>query len=435
VIATFGAGTDVALGVVVVVLLVVSGALALAETGLVRMSRVKARSLAADKHRGAPALIELVERPERFLNPLLLLILICQLVSATLIGLLADQWLGSWGVVAATAFEVVVIFVFFEAVPKNWAVHHPERAALLSAPVIRWIIAFPPIRAMAGLLIGLADLVLGRRGEASHVALITESEILAMAEVAEGEDVIAPEERAFIHSVIEFGDTVVREVMVPRPDMRALESRTTVSAGLVAALEAGHSRLPVYAGSIDDAVGIVYMKDLIRLEREGRGAEAIESHVRAVTFVPESKPVPDLLRQMQEKKVHQVIVVDEYGGTAGLVTLEDVLEELVGEIVDEFDVEEATVERIDADTFEVSGRMPIDEVDDLVGSEMPKGSWDTIGGLLLDEVGGVPEEGESAEVDGFRLTVLVMDGRRVERVRVERIDPSLGNGRNAQGDP
>jgi CBS domain containing-hemolysin-like protein len=406
-----------------VVLLVGSGALALAETGLVRTSRVKARSLEADKHRGAKALVELVERPERFLNPLLLLILVCQLISATLIGLLADQWLGAWGVVAATVFEVVVIFVFFEAVPKNWAVHHPERAALLSAPVVRWLIAFPPVRVLAKVLIGLADLVLGRRGEASQAALITESEILAMAEVAEGEDVIAPEERAFIHSVIEFGDTVVREVMVPRPDMRALETTASVSDGLRTALDAGYSRLPVYLDSIDDVVGIVYMKDLIRLEREGRGDEAIEAHVRAVAFVPETKPVPDLLRQMQEKKVHQVIVVDEYGGTAGLVTLEDVLEELVGEIVDEFDVEEATAEVIDVNTFEVSGRMQIDEVDDLVEAEMPKGSWDTIGGLLLDEVGGVPEEGESAEVAGFRLTALVVDGRRIERLRIERLDP------------
>ena len=421
-IAAFGAATDVALGVIVVVLLVGSGALALAETGLVRTSRVKARSLEADKHRGATALVELVETPERFLNPLLLLILICQLTSATLIGLLADQWLGAWGVVAATAFEVVVIFVFFEAVPKNWAVHHPERAALASAPVVRWLIRFPPVRALATVLIGLADLVLGRRGEASQSALITESEILAMAEVAEGEDVIAPEERAFIHSVIEFGDTVVREVMVPRTDMRALETTATVSDGLLAALEAGYSRLPVYLDSIDDVVGIVYMKDLIRLEREGRGGEPVEAHVRAVAFVPETKPVPDLLRQMQEKKVHQVIVVDEYGGTAGLVTLEDVLEELVGEIVDEFDVEEVSVERIDADTVEVPGRMPIDEVDDLVGAELPKGAWDTIGGLLLDEVGGVPEEGESVDIDGFRLTALSMDGRRVERVRVARVD-------------
>ena len=432
-IAAFGATTDVALGIVVAVLLFGSGALALAETGLVRTSRVKARSLEADKHRGAKALVELVERPERFLNPLLLLILICQLISATLIGLLADQWLGAWGVVAATVFEVVVIFVFFEAVPKNWAVHHPERAALLSAPVVRWLIAFPPIRVLATVLIGLADLVLGRRGEASHAALITESEILAMAEVAEGEDVIAPEERAFIHSVIEFGDTVVREVMVPRPDMKALETTDTVSDGLLAALEAGFSRLPVYLDSIDDVVGIVYMKDLIRLEREGRGHEAIEIHVRPVAFVPETKPVPDLLRQMQEKKVHQVIVVDEYGGTAGLVTLEDVLEELVGEIVDEFDIEEAAVETIDANTFEVPGRLPIDEVDDLLDAEMPKGSWDTIGGLLLDEVGGVPEEGESAEVAGFRLTAQVVDGRRIERLRIERLDPLLAEGPE-QGD-
>jgi CBS domain containing-hemolysin-like protein len=422
-IATFSATTEVVLVAVVVLLLVGSGALALAETGLVRTSRVKARTLQADNQRGSNALVDLVERPERFLNPLLLLILVCQLVSATLIGLLADQWIGAWGVLAATAFEVVVIFVFFEAVPKNWAVHHPERAALISAPAVSWLIRFPPVRMLAAVLIGMADLVLGRRGETSQTALITESEILAMAEVAEGEDVIDAEERKFIHSVIEFGDTVAREVMVPRPDMVALETTTLVSEALVQALEAGFSRLPVYHDSIDDVVGLAYAKDLMRLEREGRGDEEVATHVRSVGFVPETKHVMAVLRQMQEQKIHQVIVVDEYGGTAGLVTLEDVLEELVGEIVDEFDVEESSSAIIDANTFEVAGRMPIDELEELVGAEMPKGSWDTVGGLMLDAIGGVPDPGESAEVEGFRLTALSLDGRRIDRLRIDRLVP------------
>ena len=429
-ILAMSAGGDIALVVVVAVLLVASGALAMAETSLVRTTSVKAASLKSEGRRGADALVDLVKEPERFLNPVLLLVLVCQLVSATLIGILADQWLGGWGVLAATVFEVVVIFVFFEAVPKNWAVHHPERAALASAPVVGWLIRFPPVRALAAVLIGLADLVLGRRGDAKRTALVTEAELLAMADVATQERVIDSEERAFIHSVIEFGDTVVREVMVPRPDMVALETSASVSDALVEALEAGFSRLPVYLDAIDDVIGIAYAKDLIRLEREGRGDEPVASHVRPALFVPETKPVAALLSDLREQRVHQVIVVDEYGGTAGLATLEDVLEELVGEIVDEFDTEESSTLAIDANTFEVPGRLPLDEVDDLLDAELPKGSWDTIGGLVSDAIGRVPDPGDTAVVDGYRLTVLAREGRRVERVLIERLgeddnDPRL----------
>jgi len=416
------AWTDLLLVVVVAVLLLGSGALALAETSLVRTSRVKARALADESRRGSSALVRLVEHPERFLNPVLLLVLICQLVSATLIGILANQWLGAWGVLAATIFEVVVIFVFFEAVPKNWAVHHPERAALASAPMVDWLTRFPPVRAISAVLIGMADLVLGRRGEASHVALVTESELLAMADVARDESVIEPQEREFIHSIIGFGDTVVREVMVPRPDMVALETGASVSDALVEALQAGYSRLPVYLESIDDVTGIAYTKDLMRLEREGRGDDAVGGHCRVAYFVPETKQVSALLREMQEAKVHQVVVVDEYGGTAGLATLEDVIEELVGEIVDEFDVEEPTVQELEGGALLIAGRMPIDEVDELLALELPLGSWDTIGGLLLDLSGGVPEPGEAVEIDGVRLTAERIEGRRIEAVRIDRLE-------------
>ena len=385
---------------------------------------VKARSLADDERRGAQSLVALVEHPQRFLNPVLLLVLICQLVSATLIGLLADQWFGGWGVLAATVFEVVVIFVFFEAVPKNWAVHHPARAALTSAPFVDWLTRFGPVRAMSSVLIGLANLILGQRGGAGYATAVTESELLAMADVASDESVIEPEERAFIHSVIGFGDTVVREVMVPRPDMVAVESTISVSDALVEALEVGFSRLPVYEESIDDVVGIAFTKDLMKLEREGLGDELVGGHLREARHVPETKQVSSMLREMQEHKFHLAIVVDEYGGTAGLLTLEDVIEELVGDIVDEFDVEEPAVENVDGATTIVAGRMAIDEVDDLLGTVLPKGSWDTIGGLLLDLVGGVPETGEAAEVDGFRLSAEQVDGRRVERVRIERLAPT-----------
>ena len=421
-IAASFSGVDVVYLVIIIALLLASGALAAAETSLVRTNKVKARSLQEERRRGAKALVDLVEHPEKFLNPVLLLVLICQLVSATLIGVLAANWLGSWGVLVATAFEVVVIFVFFEAVPKNWAVHHPERAALASAPVVKAVINFPLIKAISTVLIGLADLILGRRGDNAHISMVTESELLAMADVAQAESVIDSEEREFIHSVIDFGDTVVREVMVPRPDMVALENIITVSDALVEALELGFSRLPVYEESIDDVVGIAYIRDLMRLERDGRGDELVAKHLRAATFVPETKPVPALLREMQRERIHLVVIVDEYGGTAGLATLEDLIEELIGEIDDEFDKASATATKVDEHTFLVPGRMSIDEVDDLIGRELPKGGFDTVGGLLMDLLGAFPEAGDSVDAPGATLTATEIDGRKIKTVQIVLIE-------------
>ena len=425
-IATTGfRGVDWLLIALIVVLLGLSGFLALSETSLVRTSRVKAKALLDDHRRGARQLVRLVEHPEQVLNPVLLLVLICQLVSATLVGVLASAWLGGLGVLVATVFEVVVIFVLFEAVPKNWAVHNPERAALLAAPIVSAVVRFPLVRGISYALIGLANLFIGRGGENVARSNVTESELLAMADVAHADDVIETTERAFIHSIIDFGDAVVREVMVPRPDMVTLEADATVSSGLEEALEAGYSRLPVHDHNVDDVVGIAYVKDLVKVEHEGRGGDPVRHHVRPAHFVPESKRLTSLLAEMQDRKYHLSIVVDEYGGTAGLVTLEDLIEELIGEIVDEYDVEEPTVERQADGSVVVTARMAIDDADELLDAELPTGTWDTVGGLLLDLAGRVPREGESFTVDGFRLIAQRVQGRRIGRVRIERTAPSV----------
>jgi putative hemolysin len=426
-IATTGFQTlDAVYLVVIALLLVASGVLAMSETSLVRMNRIKAKTLVDDKRRGARQLARLIEHPARFLNPILLLVLICQLVSATLVGIVAEDWLGGIGVLVGAIFEVVVIFVFFEAVPKNWAVQNPDRAALLSAPLVTAVVRFPPVRAVSSVLIGLANLIIGQKGESEdgiRPSYITESELRAMADVAHEENVIEKDERTFIHSIIDFGDTVAREVMVPRPDMVTVSADTTVTVALEAALAAGYSRVPVYQGQIDDVVGISYTKDLIRAERVGKGEQPVTGTSRPAVFIPESKEVSALLRQMQEEKFHMAIVVDEYGGTAGLVTLEDLLEELVGEIVDEFDIEQPSVDRQSDGSFVVDARYAVDDADELLGSDLPQGPWDTVGGLMLDLVGRVPDQGDTVSVDGFRLTALEVRGRRIGRIRIERTEP------------
>jgi CBS domain containing-hemolysin-like protein len=423
--------TDWILLAVVVVLLLAAAALALAETSLTRISKVKAISLADERRRGARQLVRLVERPEQFLNPVLLLVLVSQLVAATLVGILAERWFGALGVVVAIVFEVVIIFVLAEALPKNWAVHNPERSALLAAPVVAAVVKFPPFRVVSNGLISLANLLVGPRGRRAEVS---ESELLAMADVALEDEVIETEERALIHSIIEFGDTIVREVMVPRPDMCSVEAQRTASEALGIAMAAGYSRLPVYSQNIDDVLGVAYAKDLVRAEREGFRDNPVRGFVREAHFVPETKRVSRLMREMQALQYHLAIVVDEYGGTAGLVTLEDLIEELIGEIVDEYDVEEPPVEHLGDGELSVTGRLDVDELGELVHAELPEGDWDTVGGLFINLLGRVPGEGESVVAGGMRLVAEKVQGNRIGRIRVMSLSAPFEQGAG-QGAP
>ena len=396
--------------------------LAMAETSLTRTNRVKAISLVEEGRRGSNALLRLVEHPEEFLTPVLLLVLLCHLTAATLVGIVAERNFGPIGVAVATAFEVVVIFVTAEAVPKTFAVQHPDRTSLLVAPLISLIVRFPPIRLVSRALIGLSNVIVPGKG-LKEGPFVSEEELLAMADVAVEEDVIEREERQLIHSIIEFGDTVVREVMIPRPDMVAVESPASTSDVMEVVMSAGYSRIPVYEQGIDDIAGILYAKDLMRAMRDGRADEPVRNLVRPARFVPETKRVAELMPEMQKEKAHMAIVVDEYGGTAGLVTLEDLIEELVGEIVDEYDVEEAPVEPLPNGDVRVNARMPIDELNELLQVEFPQGDYDTVGGLVYNLLGHVPTEGETVDYDGHRLRAEKVQGRRIGRVRITKPAP------------
>jgi len=421
VIASVWTTTDTALGLAVLVLLVLSAFFAMAETSLVRMNKSRARALRDQGARGGKALVTLVETPDSFLNPLLLLVLICQLVSATLVGVLAAHLFGAAGVFVATVAEVVVIFVVFEAIPKNYAVQHPDRSALTTAPIVSGLLSFWPIKALSGLLLAIAQGVIGLLGAPSSTGKMTEDEVLAMADVAHEDEAIESEERNFIRSVIEFGDTIVREVMVPRIDIVHVDSDVTIREALAVAIETGRSRLPVLGEGIDDVIGITNLRHLAGLLADGQGDELVGVHMGSASFVPETKKVASLLAQIRASQNHLFVVVDEYGGTAGLVTLEDVLEELVGEITDESDAptdEEPVVEV--GGSLLLSGRLNIDDVNEEYGLALPKDGWDTVGGLILDLAGGVPDEGDVFDYPPYRFSVVRMDGRRIEEVLIER---------------
>jgi putative hemolysin len=348
----------------------------------------------------------------------LLVILASQLVQATILGILAARLLGPLGVVLVTVVNVTLFFVLAEVAPKTWAIQNTDRAALRSARPVRLLSSFPPLRLISRALIGLTNLVLPGKG-LKQGPYVSEEELLAVADLAVEEDVIEEEERALIESVIELGDTVVREVMVPRTDMVTVTQDFRVADAMEVVILNGYSRLPCVGEGIDDVVGIVHAKDLMRAERDGHEDRTVAELVRPARFVPETKRVAELLREMQLERFHMAIVVDEYGGTAGLATLEDIIEELLGEIIDEFDVEDPMIEPLPGGAVRVNARMALDEVNDLLHADLPEGDWDSIGGLLLSTLGRVPHEGEWVDVDGWRLSAQRIQGRRIGRVRIE----------------
>jgi putative hemolysin len=414
-------GADTLILVAIVVLLVVSTFLAVAETALTRITRAKAVALVEEGRAGARHLLSLVEHPEGFLNPVLLVVLVCQLVQSALTGILADRLFGPWGVAVGVFVNVVVVFVIAEAAPKTWAVQHPELAALLAARPVSALAGFWPLRLTSRALIGLTNVILPGKG-LKNGPYVSEEELLALADVAVEEDVIEAEERVLIESIIEFGDTIVREVMVPRPDMVAVPANFRVGDVMEIIILNGYSRLPAYGEGIDDIVGVVYAKDLLKADRDGQVDVEVARLLRPARFVPETKKIAELLREMQAEQYHMAIVVDEYGGTSGVVTLEDLIEELVGEIVDEYDREEAMLEPLVGGDVRVNGRMGVVELNGLLHAELPEGDWDSVGGLMFHLLGHIPVEGETVDVDDLVLRADRVQGRRISRVRLSRAD-------------
>ncbi len=227
-----------------------------------------------------------------------------------------------------------------------------------------------------------------------------------------------------IHSIFEFGDTVVREVMRPRVDIVAVPAEATVNGAVGLMAEHGHSRLPVFEGTIDHIVGVVYMRDLIPALRQGRLEQPVSEVRRPAFFIPESKKVDELFKEMQQRKISMAIVLDEFGGTAGLVTVEDLLEEIVGEIQDEYDLEEKPIQLLDANTILVNARIHIEEVNELLGTRLPKDEVDTVAGLVYSLFGRVPAQGEKVTLPGVELKVEKTLGQRITRVRITRTTPA-----------
>ena len=419
-------GANLVMLLVIIVLLFALIFLAIAEMGLSKMTKPRAAAITEDKPRIEPSLTALVDNPEGWINPLLLMVNVCQTVQATLTGIVAGNLFGGVGVAVGVTLNVIVFFVLAEAVPKTYAVLNPDRAAMIAARPVRALTAFPPLRMISAGLIGLTNVLVKGRGLESG-PFVSEQEFLGIVEAAAQDEVIEHEERELIESIIEFGDTVAREVMIPRPDMVMVANTATITDALNLGIAHGFSRLPVSGSDEDDIVGLAFTKDLMRAEREGRGDLPVLDLARDVTFIPENKPVARLMREMQDSKFHIAIVADEYGDIAGLVTLEDCLEELVGEIVDEYDAEEHDIERFDDGTLLVDGGLNIGDVAGELGIDIPNEDFDSVGGFVFSALERVPEPGDAIDFEGFAFVVESVEGRRVRRVRITPAPQDGGN--------
>ena len=396
--------------ILVGILVALGTILAAAESSMSRMTRVRAMALRAEGRRNAQLLERIQQDPPRYLNAVYLAVMFAQNGSAILVAMLAEQYFPSVGVIVASILFTVAYFVVVEAMAKTFGILHSDGAALALAPIVfylGWLLSVPT-RA----LIWLANVLLPGKGLAQG-PFVSEEEIRSMAEVGHEEGVIDAQERELIHSVFTFGDTVVREVMVPRPDVVAVEVKQPLRVALEQVVARGFSRLPVYREQLEHIEGVVYAKDLLRLLHTGQLDTPLANAVRPAHFVPESKRVADLLKDMQRQQFHLAVVTDEYGSVCGIVTLEDLIEELVGEIADEYDRDEPELVKMGDGAYRVQGAMPIHDLGAALGVELPSEEWDTVGGLMLGLLGAIPREGQEVRCEN-----LIFKAERVQRRRV-----------------
>ena len=405
---------------------------AAAETAIAAVRRPRVQQLVEDGSGEARALQRLLENSVGFVATSRLIIVGATIAANTLIVALLLEPLSALMAGQGGAYVAIVLLVLFLALVvvnqmgHAYGLRHAEAVALgLAAPARAAVLVLSPL---VKLLDAAGGLIYSQPGSTQResAAGVTEAGIMLQVDVAEEEGVLEEEEGEMIRSIFEFGDTVAREIMVPRIDMRAAEASTSIGELVDMAVEAGHSRIPIYDGSVDRVTGIFYLKDSLRFLRDGRRDVKVGEIMRPAYFVPESKKVDELLREMQQRRVHVAIVVDEYGGTAGLVTIEDILEEIVGEIQDEFDPEETMVEQVNENETIVDAIMTLDDVNDILSIRLDDEDVDTLGGFVYAKLGRVPESGDVVEEVGVRLIVEEVEGNRITRVRVIKNESSDG---------
>jgi putative hemolysin len=426
--------------VVLAVALVCNGLLAAARSALVGASRARLIQLEESHTAGAA----LALRVSGDATPLIATIRLAQtslrFLSAGLIAVLFEpplaRLIAGWpnlapGAASLALFVLMLLAALLvvsvgELLPERWVLRQPEQWALVFAPLVaglEWVLS--PLVRLALLGASLVSRPLAGRS----LPFVTEEEIKTMVDAGEEGGVIEEEEKEMINAIFDMGDTLAREIMVPRIDVLALDVSTPLPEAVDAVLAAGHSRVPIFQDTIDNVLGLLYAKDLLRVWKDagpgGAGRPSVRDLMRPAYFAPESKKVDALLAELQQKRIHMAIVVDEYGGTAGIVTLEDIVEEIVGDIRDEYDVnEESLFERVSAGEYIFDARINLDDVNELLDLRLPTSESDSLGGFIYGQLGHVPAAGETVPADSATFEVLSVTGRRIRKVRALRTSPA-----------
>ena len=411
---------------IALLLAMLAGLMAAAEAALSSLTRARAERLVEEGRPGALRVRRIAEDPPRYLNTALFIRTVCEISVIVLVALVVfGIFDATWERVLITAGPMIVIsYVLWGVAPRTLGQqHHDKVACAVAGPLVMLTTVLGPLPRLL-ILIGNA-LTPGKGFEEGPFA--TEAELRELVDLAERSEVIESGERQMIHSVFDLGDTIVREVMVPRTDMVYVEHYKTLRQAVSLALRSGFSRIPVIKDGLDDVIGVLYLKDVIKRvydAPDSQTTERVESMMRKPSWCPDSKPVDQLLKEMQAKRVHLVVVVDEFGGTAGMVTIEDILEEIVGEITDEYDEENSDVSELADGRYRVSSRLSIDDLGDLFGLDLDDEDVETVGGLMAKLLNKVPIAGSVVTYDGLELVAERATGRRnkIGSVIVSRID-------------
>jgi CBS domain containing-hemolysin-like protein len=403
-------------------LLILSAFFSATETAFFAANKIKIRHLAEEGDKRAVAVRRMLEQPGSLISTILVGNNIVNIGATALATSLAISIFEENGPGIATIVMTILVLVFGEITPKTLTARKPEKIALNVSGYIRVVqILLNPLVRILNLITGMLVRLLGGKNEQEQQ--VTEEEIRMLVNVGQEEGLLDEDEREMIDSIFEFDDTLVREVMVPRIDIFAVNAEGTLDEVIEIAVVIGHSRIPVYEGTVDNIVGVIYAKDLLQpLARPEEKRPSIKALMRQAHYVPESKKVRDLFEELRKEKVHMAIVLDEYGGTAGLVTIEDLIEEIVGDIQDEFDKEENLIEILEDGSLRVSARTSIYDINEQLELDLPDEEFDTISGLVFHHLGKLPQEGQELDIDNLHVVVEKVTGRRIGKLHIWRTE-------------
>lgn len=406
-------------------LIVLSGIFSASETALTAFKRMKLKQVEENNPKAAKLLKIWLKNPNEMLTTILLGNNVVNILASSIAAVVGIKMLGEGNqgtaIVWVTLIMTFFILIFGEITPKIIAKRYSDKIArIIVKPIYYLNVALYPLVIVLIWISRITSRVFGISISEENL-MITEEDIRDFVSVGQEEGVIEAEEREMIHSIFDFGETTVKEIIVPRTSMFAVEANKTIGEIWDAIIETGFSRIPVYEEKIDNIIGVMYLKDLLNVAKENKYDDVAKNYIREAYFIPESKAIVDLLREFREKKVHIAIVLDEYGGTFGMLTIEDILEEIVGEINDEYDEEEdKEFEEIEQNKYKVKAIIDIETINKALDVELPVSEeYDTLAGYISYVLGRVPEEGDSIEINGIKLEVLNLDKHRVEYVIVE----------------